>query len=321
LPNTRLECAQAALDLRLDELPDMLSYEQALAIIKANIEPLTPMDVRPGDARGWVSASSLSCDSAVPPFDNSAMDGFALQSQDTVGAGEASPAKLQVTGTVLAGEAYTASATAMSAHEIMTGAPVPAGYDAVIPVERVSIERNNEGKPIAIEISESVTAGRNLRKAGEDFVAGSPLLTAGQRIGPNQIMGLAATGVQGFSARRKPVAAAITTGNELTDAGELQPGMIHDSNGPYLGAAIPEAGADCIGVHRTGDSAQELIETIDGFKDQVDLVITTGGVSAGRMDFVPRALELMGADILFHRVAIRPAPSGSFYVYNIRPLI
>jgi molybdopterin molybdotransferase len=302
--------------LRSDVLPElspnMLSYEQALAIIETNVVPLVPTEVRAAHALGWVSASSLSCDSSVPPFDNSAMDGFAVRSHDTAAAGNTSPVRLRVTGTVLAGDNRSTTATEASAHEIMTGAPVPAGYDAVIPVERVRIERDTDGKPVIIEITESITTGSNLRRAGEDFVAGSPLLSAGQIIGPNQIMGLAATGVERFSARRRPVAAAITTGNELTDAGELQPGMIHDSNGPYLGAAIPTTGADCIGVHRIGDSDRELIDKIVGLQDQVDLVITTGGVSAGRMDFVPRALELMGADILFHRVAIRPGKPALF---------
>jgi molybdopterin molybdotransferase len=290
----------------------MLTYEQALAIMAANIKPLSPENVRPAHALGWVSAEDLRCDSAVPPFDNSAMDGFALRAADTVTATRAAPVKLQVIGTVLAGSTGAAAASSGSAHEIMTGAPMPAGYDAVIPIERVSIERDPAGKPVAIDVSESVASGGNLRKAGEDFVAGSLLLNAGQLIGPNQIMGLAATGVEKFSARRKPVAVAITTGNELTDGGTLQRGMIHDSNGPYLGAAIPEMGADCSGVYRIGDSAEELIDRIEALKGQVDLIITTGGVSAGRMDFVPYALEMMGADILFHRVAIRPGKPALF---------
>jgi molybdopterin molybdotransferase len=290
----------------------MLTYEQALAIIQANIKALAPSDVRPVDAFGWVSAADLRCDSAVPPFDNSAMDGFALRSLDTASATAAAPVRLQVTGTVLAGNAGDATTSPGSAHEIMTGAPVPAGYDAVIPIERVRIERDREGRPVAIKLTESVTPGSNLRTAGEDFLAGSPLLSAGQLIGPNQIMGLAATGVEKFSARRKPIAVAITTGNELSDVGQLQRGMIHDSNGPYLGAAIPQMGADCIGVYRTGDSAEELIAKIESLKAKVDIVITTGGVSAGRMDFVPYALELLGADILFHRVAIRPGKPALF---------
>lgn len=290
----------------------MLSYEQALAIIASNIRPLEPTQVRPADAAGWVAAASLNCESDVPPFDNSAMDGFALRSKDTAGAQADKPVKLAVLGTVFAGDNADGKAGKMSAHEIMTGAPVPDGYNAVVPVERVTIERDPDGRPIAVELTDPVEPGCNLRKAGEDFAAGSPLLGMGQRISSGQIMGLAATGVQTFCARRKPVTVAITTGNELTDSRELRRGMIHDSNGPYLAAAIPEMGAECIGVHRTGDSDRQLIEIIEGFTDGVDFVITTGGVSAGRMDFVPKALELMGADILFHRVAIRPGKPALF---------
>jgi molybdopterin molybdotransferase len=191
----------------------------------------------------------------------------------------------------------------------MTGAPVPAGYDGVIPIEQVSVERDDKGKPIVIALTQSVAAGRNLRAAGEDFAAGDALVHAGQFIQANQIMGLAATGVRELSARMPANVAAITTGNELTDAANaqpLEPGMIHDSNGPYLEAAISSIGANSTGVFRTGDSANELITLIEKLQDKTDVILTTGGVSAGRMDFVPMALEQLGADIQFHRVAIRP---------------
>lgn len=305
----------------LNELQDMLSYEQALAIIESNVEAIAPEPVHLRDAMGWVSAESLSCRLAVPPFDNSAMDGFAVRAEDTHGASEARPATLQIIGTVLAGDPGDARAETMCAHEIMTGAPIPAGYDTVVPVERVLIERDSAGKPLQILLADAVAKGSNLRAAGEDFAAGTELLHAGQRIGANQIMGLAATGVQSFRARRKPRVMAITTGNELTDSATLQRGMIHDSNGPYLGAAIPGMGAECIGMDRIADSDDDLINRIDNAAGQADVIVTTGGVSAGRMDFVPRALELMGADILFHRVAIRPGkpilfarlPNGTWF--------
>jgi molybdopterin molybdotransferase len=299
----------------------MLSYEQALAIIESSVQALAPARVRPRDALGWVSAESLACPSAVPPFDNSAMDGFAVRSADTSAASGDSPAALEIIGTVLAGDAGNAHATPMCAHEIMTGAPIPAGYDSVVPVERVSIRRDPDGKPLQILLSDAVASGSNLRSAGEDFAADAQLLHAGQLIGANQIMGLAATGVSGFMARRRPRVMAITTGNELTDSATLARGMIHDSNGPYLGAAIPGMGAECTSVDRIADSDRELIGKIENAEDCPDVIITTGGVSAGRMDFVPRALELIGADILFHRVAIRPGkpilfarlPNGTWF--------
>lgn len=290
----------------------MLSYTKALAILEANVRPFAPETVGTHDASGWTAATALDCDIAVPAFDNSAMDGFALRAEDTRAASPDRPARLRVSGTVLAGDSRAADAVPGGVHEIMTGAPVPAGYDTVVPIERVEVERDSSGGPVAIAIAHPCAANANLRRSGEDFPAGTRLLNPGDRIGPNQIMALAATGIQRVSARRRPVAVAITTGNELSDAEALPRGMIHDANGPYLGAALRPHGADCKGVYRTGDSAEELVARIESVQDEVDVVVTTGGVSAGRMDFVPRALESMGADILFHRVAIRPGKPALF---------
>ena len=241
---------------RLHESQNMLTYEQALAIIGSNVEAMPPEEVNPRDASGWVSAYNLFGPAPVPPFNNSAMDGFAVRSEDTRAATASSPARLQIIGSVLAGDGGDAHAAEMCAHEIMTGAPIPVGYDAVVPVERVGIERDTAGKPLQILVTDAVAARSNLRSAGEDFAAGTQLLRPGQLIGPNQIMGLAATGVTSLLARRKPGLMVITTGNELTDSGTLARGMIHDSNGPYLAAAIPTMGARCIGVDRITDSDQ-----------------------------------------------------------------
>ncbi len=288
----------------------MIDYNLALKIIVDTARLLPVETIQLEQAMGAVVATDQPSPAAVPPFDNSAMDGFAVRSVDTADASEDKPITLSVIGMVTAGEAASGRpAEAGTAWEIMTGAPVPAGFDGVIPVEHVEIQRNPTGKPIAIELRQSVQAGRNLRKAGEDFAAGDALIHAGQFIQANQIMGLAATGVGKLQARRPARVAAITTGNELMDASHarpLEPGMIHDSNGPYLEAAISSIGANSAGVYRTGDSADELIALIEKLHDKTDVILTTGGVSAGRMDFVPAALEQLGADILFHRVAIRP---------------
>jgi molybdopterin molybdotransferase len=286
----------------------MIGYEQAIGIISSTAETLPVVHVAIGESAGAVVAVDLPSPNAVPPFDNSAMDGFAVRAADTIGATSDRPLKLRVIGMVTAGEAATnAVADVGTAWEIMTGAPMPAGYDGVIPVEQVKVERDATGKPVAIELRQEVTPGRNLRKAGEDFAEGDALVTTGQFIQANQIMGLAATGVSEIQARLPARVAAITTGNELKDSGdELEPGKIHDSNGPYLEAAIASIGANSAGVYRTGDSADELISLIEDLQNKTDVILTTGGVSAGRMDFVPAALEQLGADILFHRVAIRP---------------
>jgi molybdopterin molybdotransferase len=288
----------------------MIEYAQALKIIIDTATTLPAESVRLEEAMGVVAAADLPSPTAVPPFDNSAMDGFAVRSVDTEQASETNPVSLQVIGMVTAGEAASGETAAESTTwEIMTGAPVPAGYDGVIPVEQVEIQRDAKGKPISIELRQAVHAGRNLRNAGDDFAAGDALVHTGQLIQANQIMGLAATGVREIAARKTARVAAITTGNELTDASDSQPleaGMIHDSNGPYLEAAISSIGAQSAGVYRTGDVAKDLISLIEDLQEKTDVILTTGGVSAGRMDFVPAALEQLGADILFHRVAIRP---------------
>ncbi|MCP4002140.1 MAG: molybdopterin molybdotransferase MoeA [Gammaproteobacteria bacterium] len=288
----------------------MIEYNKALKII-IDTAPSLPVElINLENAINAVVAIDQPSPTAVPPFDNSAMDGFALHSGDTKNASVKQPVSLPVIGTVTAGEAITNKlGTAGTAWEIMTGAPVPTGYDGVIPVELVKIQRDITGKPISIELTEPIHTGRNLRAAGEDFSAGDALIHAGQFIQANQIMGLAATGVSRISARQPARVAAITTGNELTDAANTQPlgpGMINDSNGPYLEAAISSIGANSAGVFRTSDSADELITLIKKLQKDTDVILTTGGVSAGRMDFIPSALEQLGADILFHRVSIRP---------------
>jgi molybdopterin molybdotransferase len=286
----------------------MIDYLKALDIIRDTVNPLPVTAVRLEDAMGAVVAADHPSPAAVPPFDNSAMDGFAVHSADTASTSEQNPLHLNVVGMVTAGEVpASGNHDAGTAWEIMTGAPVPAGYDGVIPVEQVEVTRDATGKPISIELRQPVALGRNLRQAGEDFAAGDALVTDGQLIQANQIMGLAATGVKAIEGRLPARVAAITTGNELTDTDDyLEPGKIHDSNGPYLEAAISSIGASSSGVYRTGDSANELITLIESLQDKTDVILTTGGVSAGRMDFVPMALEQLGADILFHRVAIRP---------------
>lgn len=284
----------------------MITYPQALATVLDTVAPLTAAVQPVAQALGHVAAADVLNTQAVPPFDNSAMDGFALLSTDTGAASPAQPVSLDVTDLLTAGEAGSElRIRSGGCCEIMTGAPMPQGCDAVIPVEQVEIERAADGRPVRIQVAQSVVAGRNLRHAGEDFAPGDVLLTAGQLVTAERMMGLAATGVVSVMTHAAPRVAVITTGNELSDSAELQPGMINDANGPYLQSAVTSFGAQLDGPYRSGDSAATLIEHINSLTS-TDVIVTTGGVSAGRMDFVPAALEQLGADILFHKVAIRP---------------
>lgn len=284
----------------------MITYPQALAAVLDTIQPLSAAVQPVAAALGHVAAADVINTQAVPPFDNSAMDGFAVLSADTATASPAQPLTLDVTDLLTAGEAGNQLTIASGGCcEIMTGAQMPQGCDAVIPVEQVEIERAADGRPLRIRVAQQVAAGRNLRHAGEDFAPGDVLLSAGQIVTAERMMGLAATGVDSVKIHAAPRVAVITTGNELSDSTELQPGMINDANGPYLHSAVASFGARLDGLFRSGDSATTLIDHINNLQDS-DVIVTTGGVSAGRMDFVPAALEQLGADILFHKVAIRP---------------
>ncbi len=242
----------------------------------------------------------------VPSFDNSAMDGFALRAADTAGASADHPVTLSVHGTVAAGQA-PADGLAAHAVEIMTGAPVPHGYDTVIPVERVDAERTSDGTAVRIRLVEPVPADRHVRRSGEDFTRGARILGRGQRVEPHHLMGLAATGIDRLDALPRPTVALLTTGSELAASGiPAGGGMIRDSNGPYLRSFFARAGLELVDSRSVADNPRDLHAAIEACGESADIVMTTGGVSAGRFDLVPAAIETLGGDIIFHRVAMRP---------------
>jgi len=285
----------------------MISYPDALTTVLETAQPLTPVRTNIRYAAGRVASVAVTAPHPVPPFDNSAMDGFALRAADTAAASAETPVELSVTDLLTAGEdAERKRVRPGGSCEIMTGAAIPQGADTVLPLEQVDeLRRDATGKPVGIVLCSPVAANRNLRRAGEDFGANASLLASGRRLTAADVMGLAATGSEEISVYPEPRIAAITTGNELSESRRLEPGMIHDANGPYLASTLPLLGGDFAGLFRSDDTAGQLIERIQ-MLDDVDVIVTTGGVSAGRLDFMPAALEQLGADILFHRVALRP---------------
>ena len=300
----------------------MKTYSDALEIIASVIRTLPAEVTGTTEALHRVTAQELSSPIAVPPFDNSAMDGFALRSADTLSASTAAPVRLPVVGTLTAGETATsAPAESGTAWEIMTGSPIPPGYDCVIPLEQVGIQARPDNKPEAVLISQPVEPARNLRHAGEDFQAGASLLDAGTCINAGQIMGLAAAGIQQLRVAARPRIATITTGNELEASAHLAPGMIHDANGPYLNAAIAAMSLNNAGTFCCGDSAADLAARIAALRDETDVILTTGGVSAGRMDFVPKTLLELDAEILFHKIGVRPGKPILFASIPDGPLV
>ena len=298
----------------------MISYQEALGIILAGSTVLGRRNVPLQAAAGRISAEALQARLDVPAFANAAMDGYAVAASDTASASAEQPAILPVAGTVVAGLAPPRAASG-SAWEIMTGAPLPAGLDAVVPVERIAEHVPGGPGLTAIRLQQPALPGQNVRQMSEDFRRGDRVVEAGTRLAPHHLMGLAACGLDEVSVCEPPRMAILTTGSELANRGStLQPGQIRDANGPYLHALLARLGIAGSTQRSAADTVVALREELAQLADSCDLLLTTGGVSAGRLDLVPDVVRALGGEILFHKVAIRPGkpilharlPGGKF---------
>lgn len=293
-------CANAAVRSMADPCAPagLLRHADALALLLAQAAPLPSEMLAPADALGRVLAQAAVSPGALPPFDNAAMDGYALCSH---GQPMRAGSEHAIAGTLVAGDAPPQ--THAPAWEIMTGAPLPPGADSVVPFERT--ERLEAG---CMRLREDLRPGQHIRRQGSDVQPGDRIADAGQRIDATGYMLLAALGIAQVSVRRRPRVAIISTGKELvTDVHmPLQPGQIRASNAPYLCAALAEAGAQVIACHTLGDEPKAFTARLAEVAVHADLVLTTGAVSAGVHDFIPAALQAAGARTLFHKIAIRP---------------
>lgn len=296
----------------------MIGYEDALALIRREARPLPTVIRTP--ARGQVLAQEVVSGEDLPPFDNSAMDGFALRVGE---AGARAGSEVEVRGAQAAGDAQAAAQG--GAWEIMTGARLPDGLDAVIPVEQIEVlERDADGKPRRIRLNAELPPGQHVRRAGEDVRCGERILAAGTRLDAPQLMLLAALGVATVQVHARPRVALINTGRELVDdpAQALASGEIRNSNGPYLAQRIEQAGAELVLRQTISDDIDAFFIAMEQARSAgAEVVLSTGAVSMGRYDFVPDALRTLGATIHFHKVAIRPGkpllfatlPNGALY--------
>lgn len=299
----------------------MISYEEALAILRSQ-EQLAPVTVLARDACGYVAAQEVTSSVLVPPFANSAMDGFAVRSVDLAQAARNNPLTLPVMGSTMAGDMPAASHTGV--WEIMTGAHVPQGYDAVVMVEEtVIVSRDEQGSPQQVCFTNPVNAGRNIRTAGEDFMPGDRIVKAGRMLTPFHGMALATIGRGQLSVYPQPKVTVLSTGKEVvedTDA-PLLPGQIRNSNGPYLMAALCALPVQAQYGGVIHDEPELFESRMREIITDSTIIISTGAVSAGRHDFIPDSLRKLGAKILFHKVAIRPGkpllyarfPNGTHY--------
>ncbi|MFI2361853.1 gephyrin-like molybdotransferase Glp [Promicromonospora sp. NPDC019610] len=273
----------------------MRSVTEHVQHVLALVEPLPVVALDLVDADGAVLAEDLHATVAVPPFDSAAMDGYAVRLADL--AADGAPVTLQVTGDVAAGSGSGAGIGPGQAVRIMTGAPLPPGADAVIPVEHTSTGRFVAG---AAREEGSVTLARRLRPhiraAGEDVRRGDLLARSGSEVMAAAVGALAASGTVHVSVRRRPRVAVISTGSELVPVGgALGPGQITDSNGPMLAAAARAAGADVVRLGPVSDDPEELRAALDAARGGgADLIVTAGGVSAGAADVVREVLAASG---------------------------
>jgi molybdopterin molybdotransferase len=264
-------------------------------------------------AAGCVLAETVLAPISLPPFDNSAMDGYAVLADDTRGANADAPRVLRVTEAIPAGSSPARPLQPGWAARIMTGAPLPAGAEAVVKVE----DTRPEGDAVAVLVE--AAPGENVRPAGEDLAAGEVALEAGTVLGPGELGLAAALGLTQLSVIRRPRVALLTTGAEVVEPGAaLRPGAIYNSHRVALAAALSRAGAEVARVAHVPDDAaaieQALRESVD-----CDLIITTGGVSMGDYDFVKVVLERLG-EVRFWQVRMKPGKPVAFGLALGRPV-
>jgi molybdopterin molybdotransferase len=281
--------------------PGLRSVDEHLADILSVVHPLAPLEVGLLDAHGCVLAEDVVAPQPLPGFDNSAMDGYAVRAADLAHV----PAVLPVVGDVPAGPASPLRVQPGLCVRIMTGALLPPGADAVVPVEWT------DGGTTQVRIDRRPEVGAHVRRAGEDVTAGELVLRAGSHLGSAQIGLAAAVGRSRLLVRPRPRVVVLSTGTELVEpGGVLQPGQLYDSNSLALTTACVEAGAIAYRVGIVPDEGKKLLDTLEDQLVRADLLLTSGGVSVGAYDVVKEVLSRLGT-VGFHRVAMQPGmPQG-----------
>ena len=281
----------------------MLSYEEALDHLLAAATPVAESKAVPlAAARGRVLAAPQFSTIAVPPLDNSAMDGYALHRADVPREGTALPVRWRISAGSVGGPLQPGTAA-----RIFTGAPVPAGADAVVMQERC--EAGPDGTVIVNQIP---PFGHNIRRAGEDIAAGAEILAAGTRLGPAELGLAASVGLATLPVFRRLRVALLSTGDELADPGEpLSPGAIYNSNRYFLHALLEGLGCAVTDLGRVPDSLDETRGALQKAAAGNDLILSSGGVSVGEEDHVKTAIELEG-ELNLWKIAIKPGKPLAF---------
>ena len=303
---------------------EYLTVADALTAVLAGFSILESETVPLPDLLGRILAEPIVAKNSMPPFTNSAMDGYALRADDIQSANQESPTTLNVIGDVAAGAVLDVVGVAGTAVRIMTGAPVPDGFDAVIPVEDTDEAWRGKQRPLPAKIAiyRAVNQGDYLRFPGEDIEAGQQILASGHLIRPQEIGVLASLGVAEAKVIRRPKVGILATGDELIGVKEaLTPGKIRNSNGYAQTAQVKALGAEPVGLGVAKDTEASVRQKLQaGLDAKVDLFISSAGVSVGAYDVVKAVLEAEG-NVGFWRVRMRPGKPLAFGTYQGTPYL
>ena len=304
----------------------MIQYRDALAIIQkiASEHLLSSEDVKLTHSLGRFLDEDVLSPEQVPSFTNSSMDGFAVYAKDTLNASASNPVRIKVNGMVAAGDLDAfkrfAHQGAGIAVEIMTGAPVPqGGLDAIVKIEDVKVERDDDGTAVAIHLTQPSHSGDFIRPLGSDYEVGQSVFKKGTRVGPEHVLAASSLGMTKLKLKKIPKIVIISTGSELVSPEEksLEPGMIRNSTGPFLVAALKRMGFDSNYLGVIQDDPELYQQVLQSALDEgAELILSTGAVSMGKFDFVTEVLSKMGAITHFHKVAIRPGKPLLFAEFN-----
>jgi len=304
-------------------MAELAPLDQVRAEILGAVGVLDPVEVGLSDAHGLVLAEAVTTSEDVPPFANTAMDGYAVRAADTAGAGADTPVRLRVVGDLPAGHAPDRAVGEGEAIRIMTGAPMPDGADAIVMVERTQTEGGENGDDL-VAISVEVDPGTHVRAAGGDLSRGQEVFPAGTLLGGAHLGVLASVGAGTVRVFPRPRVGVLSTGDELVESGRgpvepLAPGKIRDSNRPMLLALAAEAGFEPVNLGVARDDEDRITALLEEALARCDAILTSGGVSVGDYDYVKAALDRLG-HLEWRQVAIKPAKPLAFGVVRGTPV-
>jgi len=293
----------------------MTTCREALSLILDSVAPLPPRATALFDALGLVTADRVVSPETVPPFTNSAMDGYAVRAESCAASGPGSPVSLDVLADLPAGSVATEPVRPGTAIRIMTGAPLPGGADSVVPVEATVSEGSR------VRIAAPARKGANVRLAGEDLREGEELLPKGFALTPAALGILASVGLAEVRVHPRPRIAILTTGDELVDAGTKPgPGQIRDSNVQTMCGQAAAFGAVPVPIPRVPDTREAVTAALARARAQADVIVTNGGISVGDYDFIKAVLGELGASEVFWKVKQKPGGPLGFWLLDGIPV-